>query len=198
MPDCPPPRERPAALRRDTVAGYPGGMSASTLFKLAPAAGRDAALLADLSRFTIERGLPWRWTEPRVAALIRDADSEVVVARHSGALVGFAAMEFHFKERRAHLVLLAVVSGWRRNGVGRDLLAWLEKMALLGGIGSVRAEVRAENLGARRFYASVGYQETRRLPGYYSGREDALALRKHLGKPGNGPLAWRRGSESAI
>jgi ribosomal protein S18 acetylase RimI-like enzyme len=156
-------------------------MSASTLLKLAPAAGRDAPVLADLSRFTIERGLPWRWTEPRVAALIRDADAEVVVARHGGALVGFAAMEFQFKERRAHLVLLAVVSAWRRHGIGSELLAWLEKMALLGGIQSVAAEVRAENIGARRFYASVGFEETRRLPGYYSGREDALALRKLLG-----------------
>ena len=156
-------------------------MSASTLLKIAPAARRDAPVLADLSRFTIERGLPWRWTEPRVAALIRDDDSEVVVARQEGALVGFAAMEFHFKERRAHLVLLAVVSAWRRHGIGRELVAWLEKMAVLGGIQAVLAEVRAENVGARRFYAALGFEELRRLPGYYSGREDALALRRLLG-----------------
>jgi ribosomal protein S18 acetylase RimI-like enzyme len=90
-------------------------------------------------------------------------------------------MEFHFKERRAHLVLLAVVSAWRRQGIGSELLAWLEKMAVLGGIQGVLAEVRAENVGARRFYASLGFAELRRLPGYYSGREDALALRKLLG-----------------
>jgi ribosomal protein S18 acetylase RimI-like enzyme len=156
-------------------------MSASTLFRLAPASGRDAPVLADLSRFTIERGLPWRWTEARVAALIREADSEVVVARHGGALTGFAAMDFHFKERRAHLVLLAVVPSWRRHGIGRELLAWLEKMAVLGGIQTVLAEVRAENVGARRFYASLGFEETRRLPGYYSGREDAFAIRKPVG-----------------
>jgi [ribosomal protein S18]-alanine N-acetyltransferase len=162
-------------------AGYPLDMSASTLLRLAPAARRDAPVLADLSRFTIERGLPWRWTEPRVAALIRDADSEVVVARHAGALVGFAAMDFLFGEHRAHLVLLAVVSVARRQGIGRELVAWLEKMAVLGGIETVQAEVRAENLGARRFYASLGFQETRRLPGYYSGREDALSIRKSVG-----------------
>ncbi len=156
-------------------------MSASTRIRIAPAAQRDAPVLADLSRFTIERGLPWRWTEPRVAALIRDADSEVVVARQGGALVGFAAMDCLFKERRAHLVLLAVVTAWRRHGIGRELLGWLEKMAVLGGIEAIQAEVRAENLGARRFYASLGFQETRRLSGYYSGREDALAIRKALG-----------------
>jgi ribosomal-protein-alanine N-acetyltransferase len=157
-------------------------MSASTLFKLAPAAGRDAPVLADLSRFTIERGLPWRWTEPRVAALIRDSESEVVVARHGGVLVGFAAMDFHFTERRAHLVLLAVVSAWRRQGVGRELLVWLEKMAVLGGIRAVQAEVRAENAGARRFYASLGFEETPPRPRDYSGREDALAQRRPVGR----------------
>lgn len=156
-------------------------MSASTLLRLAPAAQRDAPVLADLSRFTIERGLPWRWTETRVAALIRDADSEVVVARHAGALVGFAAMDFHFVDRRAHLVLLSVVPAARRQGVASELLAWLEKMAVLGGIQVVLGEVRAENVGARRFYASVGFEETRRLPGYYSGREDAFAIRKPVG-----------------
>jgi [ribosomal protein S18]-alanine N-acetyltransferase len=176
MPDCPLPRERRQATLEE--------MSASTLLRLGPAAHRDAPVLADLSRFTIERGLPWRWTEPRVAALIRDADSEVVVARHGGALVGFAAMDFHFKERRAHLVLLAVVTAWRRQGVGGELLGWLEKMAVLGGIQAVQAEVRAENVGARRFYASLGFEETGRLPGYYSGREDALALRRRVGLGG--------------
>ena len=155
-------------------------MSARTGFRLGPATERDGPVLADLARFTIERGLPWLWTEPRVGALIRSPDCEVVVARHGGALAGFAAMEFYFRERRAHLVLLAVVSAWRRHGVARELLEWLEKMARLGGIEAIHAEVRAENLGARRFYAELGFRETRRMVGYYSGREDALALRKSL------------------
>jgi ribosomal protein S18 acetylase RimI-like enzyme len=158
-------------------------MSARTRFMLAPAAPGDAGVLADLSRATIERGLPWRWTEPRVASLIRAPDSEVVVARHGGALTGFAAMDFYFQDHRAHLVLLAVLPTWRRHGVARELLEWLDKMAVLGGVEAVHGEVRAENLVARRFYAALGFRETRRMPGYYSGREDALALRKSLGAP---------------
>jgi [ribosomal protein S18]-alanine N-acetyltransferase len=170
-------------------------MSASVTFRIGPASAREAALLADLSRCTIERGLPWRWTEPRLAALIRDPHTEVVVARYAGTLAGFAAMEFQFEKRRAHLVLLAVVPGRRRHGVGRELVAWLERMAVLGGIEAVQAEVRAENLGARRFYTALDFQETRRLPGYYSGREDALSLCKFVGA---GARGWRESDRSAI
>jgi ribosomal protein S18 acetylase RimI-like enzyme len=44
----------------------------------------------------------------------------------------------------------------------------------------VRLEVRAIKRDARHFYASLGYRETDRVDGYYSGIEDAIKLSRDL------------------
>jgi ribosomal protein S18 acetylase RimI-like enzyme len=45
-------------------------------------------------------------------------------------------------------------------------------------------EVRASNQQARRFYARLGYRETTRTTGYYSGVEDAIRLERDLAVAG--------------
>ena len=44
----------------------------------------------------------------------------------------------------------------------------------------MQLEVRAGNQQARRFYAKLGYRETTRSAGYYSGVEDAIRLERDL------------------
>ena len=44
----------------------------------------------------------------------------------------------------------------------------------------MQLEVRASNPQARRFYATLGYRETTRSAGYYSGVEDAIRLERDL------------------
>jgi ribosomal protein S18 acetylase RimI-like enzyme len=44
----------------------------------------------------------------------------------------------------------------------------------------MQLEVRAGNEQARRFYMKLGYRETTRSVGYYSGVEDALRLERNL------------------
>jgi ribosomal protein S18 acetylase RimI-like enzyme len=41
--------------------------------------------------------------------------------------------------------------------------------------------VRAGNTQALRFYSMLGYRETSRTVGYYSGVEDAVRLERELG-----------------
>lgn len=136
----------------------------------------DATRIAELSRRLIEQGLVWRWTPSAIAARIRDSDTEVVVARRRHAILGFGVMQFRFSEREAHLLLFAVAPAHQRRGLGRALLAWLEKIARLGGISLIRLELRAKNDGAREFYRVLGYEEAGRLRGYYQQREDALRM----------------------
>lgn len=142
----------------------------------------DARTIALLSRRLVERGLTWRWTPRAIAAQIRDPDVEVLVARRDGAVAGFAVMQFRFEARRAHLVLLAVDPRRRRSGVGRALVSWLELVARRGGIRTVELEVRSRNLGARAFYAALGYAESGVLRRYYQGREDAVRMRRDLAR----------------
>src|SRR5262245_25264816 len=126
----------------------------------------DAAAIASLSRDSIEYGLQWRWTPPRVAASIHAPNVNVLVARIHGNIAGFAIMRYG--DDIAHLDLLAVAPPYRRAGVGRQLLEWLEKCAVVAGIFSVALEVRAGNEEAQHFYKLMGYITLSHLPDYYT------------------------------
>jgi hypothetical protein len=76
----------------------------------------------------------------------------------------------------AHLDLLAVASRYRRAGVGRRLLKWLEKCAVVAGTFNVALEVRVGNEEAQLFYKHMGYRVLAHVPGYYQGIEAALRM----------------------
>jgi ribosomal-protein-alanine N-acetyltransferase len=140
----------------------------------------EAATIANLSRDLVEYGLRWRWTPARVAASIRAPDVNVLVACVHGKIAGFAIMRYGDDD--AHLDLLGVAEPYRRAGVGRRLIEWLEKCAVVAGIFKVTLEVREENEGARRFYEHMGYRRLAHLPGYYQRIESALRMGRNLSR----------------
>jgi ribosomal-protein-alanine N-acetyltransferase len=140
----------------------------------------EAGSIANLSRDLIEYGLRWRWTPMRVAASIRAADVNVLVACAHRQIAGFAIMRYGDDD--AHLELLAVAAPYRRAGVGRQLLEWLEQCAVVAGIFSVALEVRAGNEGAQLFYKRMGYRALVQLPGYYQGIEAAIRMGRDLAR----------------
>ena len=138
----------------------------------------EATIIANLSRDLIEYGLRWRWTPLRVAASIRAPEVNVLVACVHEKIAGFAIMRYGNDD--AHLDLLAVAPTYRRLGVGRQLLEWLEKCAIVAGTFNVSLEVRAGNQGAQLFYQRLGYRTLVHLPGYYQGIEAALRMGRDL------------------
>jgi [ribosomal protein S18]-alanine N-acetyltransferase len=138
----------------------------------------DATAIAHMSRDLIEYGLRWRWTPERVAASIRAANVNVLVARVDGNMAGFAIMRYGDDD--AHLDLLAVALPFQRTGVGRRLLEWLEKCAVVAGIFKIELEVRAGNEGAQFFYRDMGYIPIGEIPNYYQGLETALRMGRDL------------------
>ena len=138
----------------------------------------DAAAIARLSRTLIETGLPWSWVPPRVAASVRQPETNVLVARAGDRIAGFGIMRYGAEE--AHLDLFAVDRAWQGQGLGRRLLEWLERPARVAGLARIVLEVRADNAGARAFYERLGYRPLALLPGYYQGREAALRLGRSL------------------
>lgn len=154
-------------------------MTAAGSIRLATRA--DAAEIAAMSRDEIERGLPWSWTEERVARAIADPEINVAVAGDSGALVAFGIMSY--RETTAHLQLFGVRQSHRRQAEGTRLLAWLEAVARAAGIASIQLECRRSNASAREFYAEHGYHEHVIAKGYYRGVEDAVRLEKRLSAP---------------
>lgn len=138
----------------------------------------DAEEIALLSRDQVERGLPWRYHPRAVRAMLANPDVRVAVVREGGRIAAFGVMSFGANE--AHLVLLAVRPEHRRRGLAREIVAWLEAIALAAGIELFFVECRAENHGARALYASLGYRELAVTRGYYGGVEDAVRLGKDV------------------
>ena len=87
----------------------------------------DARQIAEMSRDYIEYGLPWGWSEARVAGAIRNPDANVAVVREGDRVAGFGIMGY--TDEDAHLLLLAVRHDRRRLGIASAPLAWLEQSA---------------------------------------------------------------------
>ena len=76
-----------------------------------------------------------------------------------------------------HLLNLAVQPQQRRRGIARALLSEALNQARALGARVAWLEVRPSNSAARALYASFGFQEEGRRPGYYDDtQEDAILL----------------------
>ncbi len=139
----------------------------------------DAHCIAVMSRCLIEVGLRgWSWDPARVTRAMRHREVCIVVAVINNRIEGFAIAEFG--DTRMHLSLLAVNATRQRNGIGRALVAWLEQSARTAGMADMQLELRANNPGARFFYAALGFEFVRAVPGYYSGIDTALRMQQTL------------------
>jgi ribosomal-protein-alanine N-acetyltransferase len=151
----------------------------SEIATLALARPTDAREIAEMSRDLIEQGLTWSWTPARVQHFICGADSSVVVARRERRVAAFGIM--HYGDEVAHLNLLAVATAYRRQGLGRQLMAWLTTTAIEAGVFRINLEVRSRNDEARIFYEALGFDALNVVQGYYQGREAALRMTRRLG-----------------
>lgn len=139
---------------------------------------RDAATMAAMSRALIEVGLDWRYTAPRISALIRARDTVALVACDGPRIEAFAVMRFG--DETAHLILLCVQRGRQRQGVGGGLIEWLVESARVAGMASIGVELRAGNAPAAAFYRALGFVETGLVPDYYAGEFAARRMVRPL------------------
>ena len=115
----------------------------------------DAVAIAHLSRDLIEYGLRWRWTPLRVAASIRAADVNVLVACVASTLPDSRSCA------TATTTPIWTFLPWRRpiDGRGRPPTHPVAReMAVVAGIFNVALEVRAGNGRAQLFYGRLGYR----------------------------------------
>ena len=131
-----------------------------------------------MSHEFVESGLRPAWSAPRITWHIRHPESVVLVAKNGDEVAGFAIMRYG--DDVAHLNLLAVDTAHRRQGLGRQLITWLEETAATAGTFMVGLELRATNEGALAFYTSLGYSELGRVQGYYQGVENAIRMARDV------------------
>jgi ribosomal-protein-alanine acetyltransferase len=100
---------------------------------------------------------------------------QVLVAVSGIHLTGFLVGRT-LAEREHELLNLAVAPEFRRQGIGRALVAaWLEGVS-----GTVYLEVRPSNTAARLFYKYLGFEEVSIRPEYYQNPpEPAIVLKFH-------------------
>ena len=139
-------------------------------------------------RDLIETGLGWSWTPERVSRAIQDRNTLTVIACERDRVVAFAIM--FFGDEHAHLSLLAVQPSHQRQGLGRQMMAWMMDAISVAGVATVHLELRTSNYTARRFYRALGFTETAYSPGYYRGREMALRMVKALRDPAAPLPVW--------
>ena len=82
--------------------------------------------------------------------------------------------------RWGRLYSLSVDPQFRQRGIARRLLlasfVWFREQ----GMPVCRAEVRIDNIGARRLYAAMGFEESVELPHYYGLGQTGLRLSRPL------------------
>lgn len=148
-----------------------------------PGAGQvvvGAMEYADLDQVVeIERrSFPTPWSRHAFVSELRDnAYAHYLVARLGDRVIGYAGMWVLLDE--AHITNLAVHPDYRRRGVGRRLLAALERLAARLGARRMTLEVRPSNAAALHLYRRSGFEVRGRRPHYYADSdEDALIMWK--------------------
>lgn len=79
-------------------------------------------------------------------------------------------------DSKAHVMFIAVLPAYRKNGVGKELLSRFKAIAFMSGLTSMYLEVRQENLDAIRFYRKNGFTVTGMLREYYHDGGNGLLM----------------------
>jgi ribosomal protein S18 acetylase RimI-like enzyme len=103
--------------------------------------------------------------------LLRGEESGILVAERGGVICGMAAIEYLHKqdspysyERRSyHVIEFGVDEAYRRQGVGRELMDFMEADARAKGFSSIELDLWAFNGSARAFYEALGFHTYRLL-----------------------------------
>lgn len=93
-----------------------------------------------------------------------------VVAERRGRVVGYAV--YRFQSHEIEVLNLAVARGYRRLGIGRQLVTRLCRKLRPGGRTRVVLLVRESNVGGQVFFRACGFRAVRVLRGIYERSSD--------------------------
>jgi len=115
------------------------------------------------------------WSRGTFRGLLQRSDASLWVAQVGGRVVGYAVVWYSFRE--AELGNLAVAPGWRRCGLGTQLLDWALQKARERGTERVFLEVRVGNRIAQQLYERYGFSQVGLRRRYYRAPvEDARVM----------------------
>lgn len=144
--------------------------------QIRPATRADVPALLALERLSF----PDPWSERGMLESLEPPNGGGLVAVSTQGIIGYLITRE--VGGSGEILNLAIAPGWRRRGVGGDLLR--AGLADLGarGVAEVFLEVRESNQAARELYERAGFRVVGARRGYYrSPAEDALVMRLEIG-----------------
>jgi len=120
------------------------------------------------------------WTLEQLRGQKKDAQHEFIAAVDSGGMVlGYVGMMYVLDE--GYISNVAVADEFRRQGIGRALIAEMLARAAALELAFVTLEVRCGNQAAIGLYAKQGFVPVGRRKNYYEQpREDAILMTHFL------------------
>ena len=101
------------------------------------------------------------------------------VAEQNGEIVGYCGFIFVLDE--AEIPNVCVKLSARQQGIGKQMMSFLEEEAKKLGINVLYLEVRQSNQSARRLYTSIGFEEDGIRKDFYElPKENAVLMHKLL------------------
>jgi ribosomal-protein-alanine N-acetyltransferase len=109
-----------------------------------------------------------------IGAVSGEAEGSERIVGYGGIALGDESADIH---------TIAVVEGFRRQGIARRLMARLERWAKDQGAKKFLLEMRVGNDEAKPLYESLGYSEISKRKDYYAPGMDAIVMMKSVDDP---------------
>jgi ribosomal protein S18 acetylase RimI-like enzyme len=119
------------------------------------------------------------YSRPELRMFLSLRSAFCFVAEKNGLILGFVIVDSR-ANRPGYIVTIDVAPEARRGGVASALLQAAEKRLRTSGVTGIRLEVAENNQSAIAFYKGHGFVQIGRKVGYYSGRLDAISMKKEL------------------
>jgi [ribosomal protein S18]-alanine N-acetyltransferase len=128
---------------------------------------------------TEQASFEYAWTEEDFLRCLRQRNCIGMVAEQGEKVVGFMIYELH--KAKLHILNFAVHPGYRRLGVGAQMVAKLISKLSSHRRTRITLEVRETNLPAQLFFRVQGFRALRVLRAYYEDSgEDAFQMQYRL------------------
>ncbi|MFY8274776.1 GNAT family N-acetyltransferase/peptidase C39 family protein [Pseudoalteromonas sp. SSDWG2] len=121
-----------------------------------------------------------RISRRQMKRFIQSQHSELHVAKHDGALAGYALVLFNKATQLARLYSIAVAPQQRGKKIAQTLLEQCEQSVIERGYITLRLEVREDNLSAIKLYEKLGFKPLKTLIHYYDDVVDGVRMQKRL------------------
>jgi ribosomal-protein-alanine N-acetyltransferase len=124
---------------------------------------------------TEQESFEYSWTEEDFLRCLRQRNCIGMVAEHGDKVVGFMIYELH--KAKLHILNFAVHPGYRRTGVGAQMVHKLISKLSNHRRTRITLAVRERNLIAQLFFRAQGFRAVRVLRAYYEDSgEDAFLM----------------------